>query len=163
MSLDIILRKFAEEDAADLIALSIERQPGATIEEIEEMRKYLCDFHQNPSSTTYFVAEKNGKLIGYIMGMPMKDFEKEDPLLEKVHDPEVTYYCQDVFVTETERRKGVSKMLYRVIMNYALEEGYKEIAAVVTKDNEPSIMLHRSFGMTEESIDRSIIFKLQLS
>ena len=68
MSLDIIIRKFVAEDVTNLITLFDESQPGAIAEDIEVTRQYLLDYAANPDSDTYFLAEMNGKLIGYILG-----------------------------------------------------------------------------------------------
>lgn len=163
MSLDIIIRKFVAEDVTNLITLFDESQPGAIAEDIEVTRQYLLDYAANPDSDTYFLAEMNGKLIGYILGIPLQDLNEDDPLMEIVDNPDNMYYCEMVFVTDSQRGQGVSKLLYKTIMDYAISQGYNEIISMVSGDNEASLSLHRSFGMQEELLRKSFVFRLRLT
>ena len=162
MTLDLVIRKFNPSDVDDLIALVDENQPGAVAEDKVLSDKFILDYANNPSSLTYFVAEDNGKLIGYVEGLPVKDFDKDDPLLKNVNNPSESYYCQEIFVSDLHRGEKISKKLYQSIIDYAIDEGYKEIIAVVSAKNINSLYLHKSLKMKEEPLRESIIFKKQL-
>ena len=54
------------------------------------------------------------------------------------------FYLQITFVSKPFRNRGISKMLHKRIVEYAREQGHKELYACIAKWNEPEIAVIKS-------------------
>ena len=142
---DLIIRKSVESDISDLIELVDERQTGATSEDKALVRQYIPEIVLDQSSTVYFVAEINHKLIGYVTGNPLNEEETENTQFSNIDNVDDIFYCGDMFITKSLQGKGLSKPILKTFMDYASGQGYKEILMTVSIENIPSLKLHRSF------------------
>ncbi|UCE40292.1 MAG: GNAT family N-acetyltransferase [Candidatus Aminicenantes bacterium] len=95
-----------------------------------------------------FVAEVEGKIVGYLMGYPSVGAPEVDrmyddlPVMPGQIPPE--FYLQITFVSKPYRNQGISKMLHKRIVEYAREQGHKELYACIAKWNEAEISVIKS-------------------
>jgi GNAT superfamily N-acetyltransferase len=123
--------------------------------------------HYLKPATKYktFVAESEGRLIGYLIGYPSVGAPEVDNMFDIVPvspgwtPPE--FYIQITFVSPSFRNKGVSKALHRLIIDYAWAQGHKEIYAVIAKWNIAEISVVRSFGFTMTDLGYRYRFSLK--
>ena len=123
--------------------------------------------HYLKPATKYktFVAEFEGRLIGYLIGYPSVGAPEVDNMFDILPvspgwtPPE--FYIQITFVSPSFRNKGVSKALHRLIIDYARAQGHKEIYAVIAKWNIAEISVVRSFGFTMTDLGYRYRFSLK--
>jgi GNAT superfamily N-acetyltransferase len=95
-----------------------------------------------------FVAEVDGKAVGFLMGYPSLGAPEVDsmydvlPVSEKWTPPE--FFLQIAFVSKSFRNQGISKGLHKEILRYAKKQGYKEVFACIAKWNIPEIKVIKS-------------------
>jgi len=118
-----LVEKVGKDDVPDLIEVSEEmakifgKQALLTKSNI---KKYFND------ETLPFIARKSGKIIGYIIGVPLENFRNEswchfDVNLGKSN----TLYTYAFVVSEKYRKKGgYAKTLKRIYINWAKKRGY---------------------------------------
>jgi GNAT superfamily N-acetyltransferase len=112
--------------------------------------EYAEHYLQPATKYKTFVAESDGRLIGYLIGYPSVGAPEVDNMFDIVPvspgwtPPE--FYIQMTFVSPSYRNKGVSKALHRLIIDYAKAQGHKEIYAVIAKWNIAEISVVSSFG-----------------
>lgn len=122
--------------------------------------------HYLKPATKYktFVAESEGKLIGYLIGFPSVGAPEVDnmfdilPVAPGWTPPE--FYIQITFVSPSFRNRGVSKALHKLIIDYARAKGHKEIYAVIAKWNYPEISVVKSFGFVMTDLGYRFRFSL---
>ena len=123
--------------------------------------------HYLKPATKYktFVAESEGRLIGYLIGYPSVGAPEVDNMFDIVPvapgwtPPE--FYIQMTFVSPPYRNRGVSKALHRLIIDYAKAQGHKEIYAVIAKWNIAEISVVRSFGFKMADLGYRYRFSLK--
>jgi len=120
---------------------------------IEDYRKrYL-----NPR-TKYktFVALAGKKVVGYLIGYPSLGAPEVDGMYDVLPLPRGTvppeFYLQITFVSRPFRNRGISKLLHRHVIEYARQQGYREIYACIAKWNEPELHVIRSFKFKEKDL-----------
>lgn len=95
-----------------------------------------------------FVAEVKSKIVGYLIGYPSVGAPEVDRMYDDLPvtpgqvPPE--FYLQITFVSKPFRNQGISKMLHKRIVDYAREQGHKELFACIAKWNEPEISVIKS-------------------
>ena len=112
---------------------------------IEDYRnRYLRPGHKYKT----FVALVEDKIVGYLMGYPSLGAPEVDnmydilPVSSKWNPPE--FFLQITFVSKPYRNQGISRELHRVIVDYARQQGYKEVYACIAKWNIPEIKVIKS-------------------
>jgi GNAT superfamily N-acetyltransferase len=95
-----------------------------------------------------FVAEAEGRIIGYMIGRPSLGSPDVDNMYDVISGTSVgklpEYYLQITFVSEPFRNKGVSKALHRLVIEHARRRGYKEVYACIAKWNLPELAVIKS-------------------
>ena len=101
--------------------------------------KWEKDFHKYKT----LVAVVDNKVVGYLMGYPSLGAPEVDnmydilPVSPKWITPE--FFLQITFVSEPYRNKGISTKLHKEIIEYARQQGHKEVYACIAKWNIPEI------------------------
>ncbi|MFH1231007.1 MAG: GNAT family N-acetyltransferase [Planctomycetota bacterium] len=105
---------------------------GKPLAEPVNIKKEKKWYHQaiKDKGKVIFVAEKNGKIIGYLMGIIEK---YPDDLLDA---PYLTlqYLCVD----EKYRRSGVGKALMQEIEKWTSQQGLSTLELIVYNNNQPA-------------------------
>jgi L-amino acid N-acyltransferase YncA len=153
MTLDAKIREYQSEDLEQVLELvkeleseMAERFPDIKIKagEWDYRKRYL----QPGNKYKTFVAEVDGRIVGYLMGYPSVSAPEVDrmydvlPVTPGQVPPE--FYLQITFVSKPFRNQGISKMLHKRIVEYAREQGHKELYACIAKWNEAEISVIKS-------------------
>ena len=130
----------------ELEAEMAEKFPNIAIKagEADYKKRYL----QPGNKYKTFVAGVDDKIVGYLIGYPSVGAPEVDRMYDDIPvapgqiPPE--YYLQITFVSKPFRNQGISKMLHKSIIEYAREQGHKELYACIAKWNEPEISVIKS-------------------
>ena len=95
-----------------------------------------------------FVAIEDQKVVGYLMGYPSLGA----PEIDRMYDIlplspgsiPAEFYLQMTFVSKPYRNRGISKGLHIKIIEYAKNQGHKEVYACIAKWNLSEIKVIRS-------------------
>jgi GNAT superfamily N-acetyltransferase len=153
MSEKATIREYRPEDLEQVLALvreleveMAERFPDIKIK--EGQWDYKTRYLQPGNKYKTFVAELNGKIVGYLIGFPSVGAPEIDRMYDDLPvapgeiPPE--FYLQITFVSKPFRNQGISKMLHKRIVDYAREQGHKELYACIAKWNEAEISVIKS-------------------
>ena len=128
-----MIRLMREEDLADVIKLE---QDSFTSCWNEEAFRY--ELHENPFSHA-FVAEKDGKIIGYIVYWITF---------------ETAQLCK-IAVSLSQRRMGVAASLMKLMMDDAEKQQCEFVTLEVRVSNAAAISLYESFGFIQAGIRKA--------
>jgi ribosomal protein S18 acetylase RimI-like enzyme len=144
------IRRAAESDKEELFPLVLQSQLFQKQEVEKETIQKIDQFKENTRENfekwfgeedkEYFVAEENGKIIGFILLMT-------DDVVSN------TVSLSDVFVKEECRKQGFATELVNHAIDWSKESGAKEIVLAVGKNNTQAIELYRKAGFTEKEDD----------
>jgi len=113
-----------------------------------------------------FVAVAGKKIVGYLMGYPSLGAPEVDtmydilPLPRGAVPPE--FYLQITFVSKPFRNHGISKLLHKHAIEYARQQGHKEVYACIAKWNDPELKVIRSFRFEEKDLGYRYRLSLKL-
>jgi len=153
MAVKAKIREYRPEDMEQVLELvkeleaeMAEKFPNITIKtgEWDYKKRYL----QPGYKYITYVAEVEGKIVGYLIGYPSVGAPEVDrmyddlPVIPGQVPPE--FYLLITFVSKPFRNQGISKMLHKKIVDYAREQGHKEVYACIAKWNEPEISVIKS-------------------
>lgn len=150
---NVKIREYRPEDLEQVLSLVKELEaemagkfPDITIKSAEW--DYKTRYLQPGNKYKTFVAEIDGKIVGYLIGYP----SVSAPELDRMYDdlpvspgevpPE--FYLQITFVSKPYRNQGISKMLHKRVVEYARSQGHKELYACIAKWNEAEISVIKS-------------------
>lgn len=127
---EIVLRKPTIDDGAALHALIDECPPL-------EANSLYCNLLQcTHFAGTCIVAEKGGRLVGFVSGYRLPD------------EPHV-YFLWQVGVSEAGRGHGLGRRMIQSILERVKPDGVTELHTTVTRSNEPSRKLFHSVARAE--------------
>jgi len=153
MAVKAKIREYRPEDLEQVLELvreleaeMAEKFPNITIKtgEWDYKKRYL----QPDYKYRTFVAEVEDKVVGYLIGYPSVGAPEVDRMYDDLPvtpgqvPPE--FYLLITFVSKPFRNQGISKMLHKKIIEYAREQGHKEVYACIAKWNEPEISVIKS-------------------
>lgn len=121
---------------------------GAKKYDDKELEKILSD-----DSTPVFVVELNGSVVGYAFCV-LKDYNGD-----KLMNDFKTVYIDDLCVDESFRRKGIGKILYDYVLNFATINGFNSVTLNVWADNKNALKFYESLGMRIQKIGMEKIIK----
>lgn len=109
---------------------------------------YKTRYLQPGNKYKTFVAEVGGKMVGYLIGYPSVSAPEVDLMYDDLpvtpgHVPP-EFYLQITFVSKPFRNQGISKMLHKRIVEYARDQGHKELYACIAKWNKAEISVVKS-------------------
>jgi ribosomal protein S18 acetylase RimI-like enzyme len=99
---------------------------------MSDMLPKLFFVHFKP---TCFVAEHDGKILGFVIGLVSQTFPDEA-------------YIHFVGVDPSVRKSGLAKSLYRKFFETAINLGCRTVHCVTSPVNKVSIAFHRSLGFS---------------
>lgn len=129
---EIHLRKPTIDDGAPLHELIRECPP------LEENSMYCNILQCTHFAGACIVAEKEGRLVGYVTGYRLPD------------EPHV-YFLWQVGVAPPERKRGLARRMIEAILERMEARGVTELQTTVTQANEPSRALFRSLARAESA------------
>lgn len=95
----------------------------------------------NPERGRYFVAEKEGEIVGQLMiTIEWSDWRNGE-----------IWWIQSVYVSKRHRRAGVYRQLHEYTRDLARKERAIGLRLYVERDNEPAQATYRAMGMLESS------------
>lgn len=112
-------------------AVSFEAQVPSSREYTERVRKYL-------SAWSGFVAESDGRLLGFAYGSAHRERAAYRWSVETT-----------VYVEQGQQRRGIGRTLYERLLSALAELGYCNAYAGVTLPNAASVGLHQAVGFQE--------------
>jgi ribosomal protein S18 acetylase RimI-like enzyme len=142
------IRQASEEDLQRIVELS--KKLGRDESNMDSMISPLPSEFQNPKwilknikgkSTVVFVAEVNGKIVGYSLGWFGHPW---------AYKGKRGYIC-DCFVEKPYRRRGIGRALIKVMLDWFVKKGVECVEADVYSKNIPSLKLFKSLGFKEIS------------
>lgn len=89
---------------------------------------------------TSFVAEQDGKIVGFVTGFVSQTFPDEA-------------YIHFVGIDPKHRKSGIARALYEKFFTTVLNLGCHTVRCVTSPVNKDSIAFHRSLGFSVESND----------
>ena len=153
MAVDAKIRDYRPEDLDQVLVLvkeleseMAEKFPDIKIKSAEW--DYRTRYLQPGNKYKTFVAEVDGKIVGYLIGFPSVSAPELDRMYDDLpvapgHIPP-EFYLQITFVSKPFRNQGISKSLHRRVVEYAREQGHKELYACIAKWNEAEISVIKS-------------------
>lgn len=147
-----IIRKAKETDFASLLDLSLLltdkefKEYDKTLKpewlSEEEGRQYLLE-HINQENNCAFVAELDGKLIGYLLG---EIAPKDEYTYRKINS-----YAEliELFVLDEHRSNKVGSQLTNTFVNWCKEKSVEKIKVEVMKQNYSGINFYNKNGFDE--------------
>jgi L-amino acid N-acyltransferase YncA len=149
------IREYRSEDLEQVLGLVKELESEMT-EKFPNIKikpgewDYKTRYLQPGNKYKTFVAEMEGKIVGYLIGYPSVSAPEVDDMYDDLpvtpgHVPP-EYYLQITFVSKPFRNRGISKMLHKRIVEYAREQGHKELYAIIAKWNEAEISVIKSLN-----------------
>jgi L-amino acid N-acyltransferase YncA len=150
---ELLIRPSRDEDVAAIAAIyahhvlngvaSFEEVPPTT-EEMARRRAALLD-----RDFPYFVAEREGKVVGYSYAGPYR--------------PRIGYRFSvedSIYIDADEVGRGIGRALLAQVIERSTELGYRQMIAVIGGAKTlPSINLHKALGFTHIGIFAGIGFK----
>ncbi|CAM1342735.1 GNAT family N-acetyltransferase [Tenacibaculum amylolyticum] len=133
------IRTGEKRDAAAILQLIVElavfeKEPDAVEVTVDDLIR--DGFSDNPRFKT-FVAEEEGIIVGMTLF-----YERYSTWKGK------TIHLEDLMVTASKRGIGAGKALYKAVLNYAHENGYKRVAWEVLDWNTNAIKFYENTGAT---------------
>ena len=105
------------------------------------------------SKTPIFVAESNGKVLGY--GFCIFKEHKNDPVIAD----HTELYIDDLCVDENCRGKGIGKAIYQEILRYAKNRKCYNVTLNVWSCNESAMAFYKSLGMQPQKVGMETILE----
>lgn len=97
----------------------------------------------------YIAEDKNGKILGYIYGSPLRPHDAYRWNVESTI----------ILAPDAPRRQGIASALYGRFTETLSKQGYKYVYAVIVDSNCASIALHKSLGFCEVGHFKNAGFK----
>jgi len=166
-----IIRPYREEDESQVLNLVheleeelAEKFPNVQIE--SAVQTYRLRYLQKGNKYVIYVAEVDGKVVGFLLGYPSLGIPEVDSLYDvlPLENGQLTeeFYLQMTFVSKSYRNRGISTALHREIINYAFEHGYREIYACIAKWNIPELRVIRSLRFQAKDLGTRYRLSLKL-
>jgi GNAT superfamily N-acetyltransferase len=135
--MELIIRKGTAADLGAALGLikelaEYEKAPAEVEVSGEEMKRWGFG---SEKIFDFFVAEKNGKIIGIALYYYKYSTWKGKCL-----------FLEDLIVTESERCHGYGTRLMREVIGVAKEQGVRRLEWQVLNWNEPAISFYKKFG-----------------
>jgi GNAT superfamily N-acetyltransferase len=137
--MSFIVRQGQEKDVQSVLDLIIElaiyeKEPDAVEITIEDLKR---DGFSDQPKFKFFVAEENNVVIGIALF-----YERYSTWKGK------TIHLEDLMVTESKRKIGAGKALYKAVLKYAHNNNFNRVAWEVIDWNTNAINFYKSTGAT---------------
>ena len=111
----------------------------------------LKDIIKDDNRPVFVCVDDNDKVLGHAFCMHQQI--QDHKLLTDIK----TLYIDDICVDETARGKGVGRMLYEYVKEYAIEKGFYNITLNVWECNPTAIKFYESMGLKPQKIGMETI------
>lgn len=98
------------------------------------------------NETPIFVAEENGEVLGY--AFCIHKYMPKGGNMTNIK----TLYIDDLCIDENARGKGIGKMLYNYVLDYAKQNGFYNISLNVWAENKSAIGFYEKIGLKVQKI-----------
>lgn len=155
---NVKIRRASESDLQQIVKLS--EKLGRDESAMDSMVSPLPSEFQNPSwilknikgeNTVVFVAEANGKIVGYSLGWVSQPWS---------YKAKRGYIC-DCFVEKSYRRRGIGKALVKAMLEWFKSKGVECVEADIYSANIPSLAMFKGLGFKEVSKRLRLTFERQ--
>ncbi|MGE7602481.1 N-acetyltransferase family protein [Peribacillus sp. NPDC097675] len=147
----MVIREIRVEDAEHFISLvkDVENtsefmlmEPGERQTTPEQQRKQLeaMEHHEN---STIFVAEEEGKLIGYLIAMGGR-------AKKTIHSAYLV-----IGILKEHRGKGIGNSLFQNVMKWAPQHQISRLELTAVTQNETAVALYKKYGFDIEGTKRN--------
>ena len=143
------IREIVESDRADWVRLRQALWPGSLSDHNAETRKH---FENRPKAPIIFVAEADGKLVGFLE----LDYRKYAPGCASSPVP----FIEGWYVEPEVQRRGIGRALIEAAEASARAAGHLEIASDTEIENADGIAAHVALGY--EAVERVVCFRRSL-
>ena len=154
MEFEVKIREFKPRDLEQILDLVREMeaelaQKFPDVKIISGVDNYRNRYLKRGNKYKMFVAQVDRKVVGFLMGFPSLGAPEVDnmydilPISEKWSPPE--FFLQITFVSKPFRNRGISTHLHKEMLQYAKNQGHKEVYACIAKWNTPEIKVIKSF------------------
>jgi GNAT superfamily N-acetyltransferase len=147
-------RKQVLELARELEAELAERFPDVRVK--SEVRSYRDRYLKAGTKYKTFVAEVQGRIVGYLMGYPSLGAPEVDQMYDVLPQTSTwsppEFYFQIAFVSRPFRNKGVSSALHQAAVAYARGQGHREVYACIAKWNLSELHVIESLGFVRKDL-----------
>ena len=111
----------------------------------------LEDIIKDDNRPVFVCVDDNDNVLGHAFCMHQQI--QDHKLLTDIK----TLYIDDICVDETARGKGVGRMLYEYVKEYAIEKGFYNITLNVWECNPTAIKFYESMGLKPQKIEMETI------
>lgn len=171
MSSRVKIREYRPEDLEQILELvkGLEAEMAEKFKSIKiksSIKDYRNRYLRPENKYKTFVAEVDGKIVGYLIGFPSLGAPEIDNMYDVLPIPpgEIPpeFYLQITFVFKPFRNRRISTRLHKKVIEYAKKQGHKEIYACIAKWNLPELKVIRSLEFTEKDLGRRYRLALKL-
>ncbi len=171
MELQVKIRPYKEKDLKQVLSLVRELEeelagkfPNVKIE--SGVNLYRDRYLKPGNKYKTWVAEVEGKIVGFLMGYPSLGAPEIDNMFDVLPlspgNIPSEFYLQITFVSRPYRNRGISKALHREVIEYARRQGYKEVYACIAKWNLPELKVIRSLKFNQKDLGTRYRLTLRL-
>jgi aminoglycoside 6'-N-acetyltransferase I len=146
-------RLAVKADAEAWLAMRAALWPDADVDDLRlEVGRYFVTHGEPLLPHCVFVAEDHGRIVG-MLELSLRTYADGC-------DSSPVPFIEGWYVVEDVRRSGIGGALLRAAEQWALENGYTEMASDALLDNDVSHWAHASLGF--EEVERAIRFRKML-
>jgi L-amino acid N-acyltransferase YncA len=168
MELNVTIREYRPKDLEPVLGLVRELEAEMAEKFQAKIKSGIEDYRKRylkpANKYKTWVAEVEGKIVGYLMGFPSLGTPEIDNMYDILPLPPgklpAEFYMQITFVSKPYRKKGISTRLHEAVVAYAKKKGFKEIYACIAKWNDPELRVIRSLKF--QSKDLGYRYRLSL-
>jgi aminoglycoside 6'-N-acetyltransferase I len=140
-----VVRRAQPKDRHDLARLREALWPeSSAAEHAKELQRILARAALGATPLVVFVADSNGKLVGFLEAGLRSHAESCDPA-----NP--VGYVEGWYVAESHRRRGIGRSLLDEAESWARQQGCKEMASDAQMHNEISQRVHDALATLKSS------------
>ncbi|MGB7297500.1 MAG: GNAT family N-acetyltransferase [Candidatus Aminicenantales bacterium] len=170
MELNATIREYRPKDLEPVLGLVRELEAEMAEKFQARIKSGLEDYRKrylNPSNKyKTWVAEADGKIVGYLIGYPSLGTSEIDTMYDVLPLPPgqlpAEFYMQITFVSKPYRKRGISTRLHEAVIAYARKMGFKAIYACIAKWNDPELRVIRSLNFHSKDLGYRYRLSLKL-